>query len=101
MNRLGEKSLKTLEYYTVLSMLASQAASEEGRARCMALRPAQDIEDARILLDQTSAAKDMMVRQGGPSLGGIRNVGPALRRADVSGVLSLRELLDVASLLQT
>ena len=101
MNRLGEKSLKTLEYYTVLSMLASQAASEEGRARCMALRPAADIEDARTLLDQTSAAKDMMVRQGGPSLGGIRNVGPALRRADVSGVLSLRELLDVASLLQT
>ncbi|MBR3866830.1 MAG: endonuclease MutS2, partial [Butyricicoccus sp.] len=68
---------------------------------CLALRPAADIEDARTLLDQTSAAKDMMVRQGGPSLGGIRNVGPALRRADVSGVLSLRELLDVASLLQT
>ena len=101
MNRLGEKSLKTLEYYTVLSMLSAQAASEEGRARCVALRPAENIEDARALLDQTSAAKDMMVRQGGPSLGGIRNVGPALRRADVSGVLSLRELLDVASLLQT
>ena len=101
MNRLGEKSLKTLEYFTVLSLLSAQAASEEGRARCMALRPAADIEDARALLDQTSAAKDMMVRQGGPSLGGIRNVQPVLRRCAVGGVLNLRELLDVASLLQT
>ena len=28
MNRLGEKSLKTLEYYEILDRLASQAASE-------------------------------------------------------------------------
>ena len=81
MNRLAEKSLKTLEYFTVLSQLAGQAASEEGRNRCMELRPAQDLEDAQILLDQTSAAKDMMVRQGSPSLGGIRSVGTILRRA--------------------
>ena len=28
MNRLGEKSLKTLEYYEILDRLAAQAASE-------------------------------------------------------------------------
>ena len=54
----------------------------------------------RYWLRQTTDAKDMMVKQGSPSLGGIRNVLGALKRADISGVLNLREYCDVASLLQ-
>lgn len=100
MNRLGEKSLKTLEYFTVLDLLAGQASSERGRELCRALRPVTDREEAALWLKQTSDAKDLMVRQGSPSLGGIRNVLGALKRADISGVLNLKELLDVASLLQ-
>ena len=94
MNRLGEKSLKTLEYFTVLDLLAGQASSERGRELCRALRPVTDREEAALWLKQTSDAKDLMVRQGS------RNVLGALKRADISGVLNLKELLDVASLLQ-
>ena len=100
MNKLGEKSLRTLEYFTVLELLAAEASSERGRELCMALRPVTDREEAALWLRQTTDAKDMMVKQGSPSLGGIRNVLGALKRADISGVLNLRELLDVASLLQ-
>ena len=88
MNRLGEKSLKTLEYFTVLDLLAGQASSERGRELCRALRPVTDREEAALWLKQTSDAKDLMVRQGSPSLGGIRNVLGALKRADISGVLN-------------
>ena len=38
MNRLGEKSLKTLEYYEILERLAAQAASEAAKEKCRALR---------------------------------------------------------------
>ncbi len=100
MNRLGEKSLRTLEYFTVLDLLAAEASSERGRELCLALRPVTDREEAELWLQQTTDAKDMMVKQGSPSLAGIRNVLGALKRADISGVLNLRELLDVASLLQ-
>jgi len=100
MNRLAEKSLRTLEYFSVLEQLAGQAVSARGKELCEALRPVTDREEAALGLQQTSDAKDLMVRQGSPSLGGIRDVLGAVRRADISGVLNLRELLDVASLLQ-
>lgn len=100
MNRLGEKSLKTLEYFTVLDQLAAQTVSARGREMALALRPVTDREDAALYLGQTTDAKDMMVKNGSPTLGGIRDVTAALRRCEVGGVLNMRELLDVASLLQ-
>lgn len=101
MNRLAEKSLRTLEYFTVLELLAAQASSERGRELARALRPTTDREDAALYLRQTTAAKDLMVKNGSPALSGIRDVTGILRRCDVGGTLNLRELLDVASLLQT
>ena len=100
MNRLGEKSLRTLEYFTVLDQLAAQTVSARGREMALALRPVTDREDAALYLGQTTDAKDMMVKNGSPTLGGIRDVTAALRRCEVGGVLNMRELLDVASLLQ-
>ncbi len=101
MNRLGEKSLKTLEYYEILEKLAGQAASEAAKEKCRALRPLDDHEQAELWLQQTTDAKDLMVRQGSPAFGGIREVGAILIRADRGGTLNPRELLSVASLLQT
>ena len=48
MNRLGEKSLRILEYFTVLDLLAAEASSERGRELCMALRPVTDREEAAL-----------------------------------------------------
>ena len=101
MNKLGEKSLKTLEYYEILERLAAQAASEAAKEKCRALRPLDDREQAELWMRQTTDAKDRMVRQGSPSFGGIREVGAILIRADRGGTLNPRELLSVASLLQT
>ena len=101
MNKLGEKSLKTLEYYEILEKLAGQAASQAAKEKCRALRPLDDHEQAELWLQQTTDAKDLMVRQGSPAFGGIREVGAILSRADRGGTLNPRELLAVASLLQT
>ena len=98
MNRLGEKSLKTLEYYEILERLAAQAASEAAKEKCRALRPLDDREQAELWMRQTTDAKDRMVRQGSPSFGGIREVGAILIRADRGGTLNPRERLSVASL---
>lgn len=100
MNRLAQKSLHTLEYFTVLELLAAQTVSAHGRELALALRPISDREDVALSLRQTTDAKDMMVKNGSPTLGGIRDITAALRRCEVGGVLNMRELLDVASLLQ-
>ena len=79
MNRLAQKSLRTLEYFTVLELLAAQTVSAHGRELALALRPISDREEAALSLRQTTDAKEMMVKNGSPTLGGIRDITAALR----------------------
>ena len=99
MNRY-EKSCMTLELPAVLELLAAQASSETAKERCRALTPSDDKAEVLRRLAETGAAKQMMVLRGSPSFSGAKDVRGQLARADMSGVLNTRELLDVASLLQ-
>ncbi|MBM6870962.1 endonuclease MutS2 [Pseudoflavonifractor phocaeensis] len=95
-----EKSIRTLELPRVLAMLAEQAVTQEGKERCLALRPLTDADDVRRRLDETSAAAEMMTLNGTPSFSGVKPVGHALQRADMGGALNTRELLDIAAVLR-
>ena len=99
MSKLSEKSLRILEYYTILDQLAEHCVSRKAKQQAKNLRPLHDLEDVQELLTQTDDAKRMLTAAGTPAFGGIREVEPALNRAKMGGVLSPRELLDVASLL--
>ena len=99
MSKLSEKSLRILEYYTILDQLAERCVSNKAKQAAKSLRPLHDIEEVRELLTQTDDAKRLMTTGGAPAFGGIRDVTAALSRADHGGVLSTRELLHVASLL--
>ena len=99
MNRY-EKSCITLELPSVLELLAAEASSESAKERCRALTPSDDRAEVLRRLSETSAAKQMMVLRGSPSFSGAKDVRGQLARADMSGVLNTRELLDIASLLQ-
>ena len=100
MTDLFEKSIQTLELPRVLELLAAQAATEEGKDRCRALRPSTDPDDVQRLQKETSAACSMIVLRGTPPLSGIRPVAASLQRADMGGALNTRELLDIAALLR-
>ena len=100
MTPLFEKSIETLELPRVLALLADEAATEEGRERCLALRPVSVPGDVTRLQKQTSAAFELLVKHGAPSLSGIRPVAAALQRADRGGALNTRELLDIAQVLR-
>ncbi|MCL1808002.1 MAG: endonuclease MutS2 [Oscillospiraceae bacterium] len=100
MSELLNKSLKTLELPRVLEMLAEFAVSAEAKERCLALRPASDIEEAAMRQNQTGAARAMLELRGSPALSGVKPVAAALSRADLGGVLNTRELLDIAATLR-
>ena len=100
MTDLFEKSIQTLELPRVLELLAAQAATEEGKDRCRALRPFTDPDEVARLQQETSAACAMIVLKGTPPLSGIRPVAASLQRADMGGALNTRELLDIAALLR-
>jgi DNA mismatch repair protein MutS2 len=100
MTPLFEKSMETLELPRVLGLLAGEAVTEEGKERCLALRPTGVSSDVSRLQKQTSAAFDLLVKHGTPSLSGVRPVAAALQRADRGGALNTRELLDIAQVLR-
>lgn len=95
-----EKSLNILELPTVLEMLAAEAVTYGGREACFKLRPSADRLEVKNRLAETSAAKEMMVVRGSPSLSGIKDIRPSLSRADLGGSLNTIELLNIARVLQ-
>ena len=95
-----EKSLQTLELPAVLGMLAQQAVGETAKELALTLTPSSDRAEVTRRLEETSAAKTMMVVRGSPSFSGVRDVRPSLSRADLGGALNTRELLDIARVLQ-
>ena len=96
----SEKSLVTLELPAVLEMLAQQAVGDTAKEAALSLSPSGDRAEVKRRLDETTAAKTMMVVRGSPSFSGVKDVRPSLARADLGGALNTRELLDIARVLQ-
>lgn len=96
---LYEKSLETLEFPAVLDQLASNAVSEAAKQRALALRPFMQPYEVLRCMKETSAAKTMCAVKASPSFLGVKEVSAALYRADMGGMLSTRELLDIAGVL--
>ena len=101
LTELYEKSLRTLEFPRVLEMLQAQCVTQEAKDRAARLRPSSDPREVQRLMDETTAARDMMDRHGAPSFSGIKPVAAALQRAELGGMLNNRELLDIAGVLRT
>ena len=95
-----EKSLNILELPVVLDMLAAEAVTDGGKEACRSLRPSSERLEGKNRLAETSAAKEMMVVRGSPSLSGIKDIRPSLSRADLGGSLNTIELLNIARVLQ-
>ena len=91
---------RSLELDKILEMLASHATCDDAKELALALTPQTDLHLARALLKQTEDAHMLLARFGGPAFGGLRNVNNALQRAAAGGMLTMRELLEVAEVLR-
>lgn len=90
------RHLKALEFDKVLELLVVRACNDDARDEIMRLRPETKLASAQRLVRMTEEAYIMLAKHGGPSFGGLRNVNNALSRASAGGVLSMKELLDIA-----
>lgn len=100
MSELYEKSLIKLELDQVLGLLAECAGSEGGKEACRKLRPESDLEEVRLLLQQTTDAAGLCTRKGNPVFADVTDVSASLERADRGGSLQPKELLRVAGILR-
>ena len=88
-----------LELDKVLELLAQHTSCEDARLAALSLEPQSDLMSAQALMNQTRDAHMLLARFGGPAFGGLINVNNALYRADAGSTLSLKELLNVSSVL--
>ena len=99
MSELFEKSIRVLELPRLLERLEQRAVSAEAKERARRLVPSDDYGEVSRLLDETDAARKMILLRGSPTFAGVKNVAEALGRAERGGMLNPRELLDIAGLL--
>lgn len=95
------KSLKTLEYDKILSILSSLSSTEGAAEQILSLTPSYDMVIVNRLLDETTRAVEMVTVKGSPPFGRAKNIVPAVQRAVKGAVLTPRELLHIASLLRS
>ena len=98
---MDEKNLHTLEFTKIREMLATYALTEGAKARALALLPAKDPIEARLLQTQTTDARRLIDQKGMPSFGMVKDIADACERADKGATLSMGELLAVANVLRT
>lgn len=95
--RVDAEALNALELDLVLERLAAAAATPYGVERALALRPATDAEEVEHRQSLTDEAVALLDHAAEPPLHGIPDVRDAVERAARGGILSTRELHDVAA----
>lgn len=98
---MNEKALRILEYTKIIDMLSEQAASDMGKELCRKLTPMTDIEAIRKAQRETSDALFRIVKKGGVSFSGLKDVGMSLKRLEIGASLGMSELLALSSMLST
>lgn len=90
------KNYKTLELDLILEKLAAECSCDDAKDLARGLKPAGDMAEVEMLLQQTEDAFSLLARFGGPSFSGLKNVNNSLHRAAAGGSLNPKELLDIA-----
>lgn len=97
---MDKRSLKVLEYPKILEILKGHCVSEGAKERASSLVPYETVYEVERALGVTSEALNMMLRNGRPPLSEIKNTSDYVHRASIGAMLSMKELLAVASLLR-
>ena len=98
---MNKRSLRILEYNKILAMLTEFASSTMAKRRCDRLKPQRDIATINQLQEETRDALLRLHRQGNVSFTGLTDIGASIKRLEVKGVLTSRELLDISAVLMT
>ncbi|SRR5579884_749912 len=96
---MNPSSLNALELPKIREWLASLAAFSGGRDLALQLQPSDDFAEVERRLSATAEALALSGARPNLGLGGVYDVRPAVSRAELGGMLSPEELLQVADLL--
>ncbi|MEH7885919.1 endonuclease MutS2 [Bacillus sp. JJ1609] len=94
---MQQRAMKTLEFDKVRNQLIEHTHSSLGREKAQNLMPSKDFEEVSRLQEETDEAAKVLRIKGNIPLGGIHDIRPHTKRAQIGGMLSPIELVQVAS----
>lgn len=98
MNR--DKTYNVLEYNKITDRLASYTESEAVRERIKNLLPHKKLDDAKLAQKETTEAVSALLKLGSPPVSlSVPNVTPAVKRAEIGGMLNPKDLISVSRVL--
>ncbi|OEH91923.1 endonuclease MutS2 [Bacillus solimangrovi] len=89
--------MRVLEYNKVKEQLQKHAASSLGRGLAIDLKPSFDFYEVKENQNKTDEAAKVLRLKGTFPLGGIFEIRPSIKRAEIGGMLSSKELVEVSS----
>lgn len=94
---MQERILKVLEFNKVKGQLFEHVSSALGKRKAENLMPSTNYEEVLRWQEETDEAVKVLRIKGNVPLGGIFDIRPHVKRADIGGMLSPQEITQVAS----
>lgn len=88
-------ALRVLEFDAIRKQLAGQTACALGRERAEAMTPSDWLPQAKARLDETTECRTLINAKGNLPLGGVTDIRPLLKAAEIGATLEPHGLLDV------
>jgi len=94
---IAKRALKTLEFDKVREQVAQFCTSSLGKSHMDLLEPSIDGQEVSRLLDEMDEGLSVLRIRGNVPMGGIFDVRGHAKRAQIGGMLSPNELMEIAS----
>ena len=93
-------ALRVLEFDAIRQQLAALTACSLGRERAEAMTPSDFLPDVQARLADTTECRELMDARGNLPLGGVSDIRPLLRQAEIGQTLDPHGLMDVLGVAQ-
>lgn len=92
---MEQRVLQKLEYNKIIDRLVQFCSFQLGKELAAALEPSLEIDEINRWLSETTEAKEVLRLFPSFTLGGIRDIRPALKKAQVGGIIEPGEFLHI------
>ena len=97
---MNNKVLRVLEFDKILALVADLAVCHESKKNILNIKPSSDFNEVLELQNETAQASSMIAMFGSFPIAPVRPVAESVKRAEMDGILSAKELLNIGALLR-
>ena len=97
---MNSKVLKVLEFDKILALVADAAVCQDSKKNILSIKPSNDFDEVLSLQNETAQASSMIAMFGRLPVAPVRPVAESVKRAQMDGILSSKELINIGAVLR-